>query len=515
MATEDVELVAELADMVQIGARNMDNRPLLEAVAATSRPVLLKRGSPRRSTRFFARPSSSFSRDNDRVVLCERGSRTFEPSTRNSPDIAAIPEMKARSGLPVIIDPSHGTGRRDIVAPVSLAGVAAGADGVIVEVHPNPAEALSDGPQSGGGSLRRFHGRDSGDGFGGRQGMTADDANAWVLIFEPDVPPQEAKRVIELSARSSPARRSRGDAERDRLRGRPARTSARTTPHPARRQARRSGLGPVPTGEPGGLRSGRGGRNRRRARGRPIHPGGRRRPDLRHRRARRGPTVDERVDAPGRRASIGRRGRAVRGTGQRQRPSRRARPGRPGAPRRNRGADLALAAEISDLRQIDDVAPLADVLQIGSASMQDFNLLRELGRCDRPVLLRRGSGSIVEEFLLAAEYVLTYGNGRVILCESGIRTFDAGSAPRFEINAVPVIKLATHLPVVADPSHATAHPRLRSGRGQGRGGCRRRWSGTRRGGGDRRRRVGDQDERVQDADGGAATHRSGVGRRVR
>ena len=124
------------------------------------------------------------------------------------------------------------------------------------------------------------------------------------------------------------------------------------------------------------------------------------------------------------------------------------------------GAGLALAAEISDLRQIDGVAPLADVLQIGSASMQDFNLLRELGRCDRPVLLRRGSGSIVEEFLLAAEYVLTHGNGRVILCESGIRTFDAGSAPRFEINAVPVIKLATHLPVVADPSHATAHRRL-------------------------------------------------------
>jgi 3-deoxy-7-phosphoheptulonate synthase len=123
-------------------------------------------------------------------------------------------------------------------------------------------------------------------------------------------------------------------------------------------------------------------------------------------------------------------------------------------------ADLALAAEISHLRQIDDVVPLADVVQVGSASMQDFNLLRELGRCGRPVVLRRGPGSIVEEFLLAAEYVLIHGNGRVVLCESGIRTFDAGAAPRFEINAVPVIKRATHLPVVADPSHATAHPRL-------------------------------------------------------
>jgi 3-deoxy-7-phosphoheptulonate synthase len=124
------------------------------------------------------------------------------------------------------------------------------------------------------------------------------------------------------------------------------------------------------------------------------------------------------------------------------------------------GAGLALAAEISHLRQIDDVVPLADLVQIGSASMQDFNLLRELGACGRPVVLRRGSGSIVEEFLLAAEYVLTHGNGRVVLCESGIRTFDAGAAPRFEINAIPVIKRATHLPVVADPSHATARARL-------------------------------------------------------
>jgi 3-deoxy-7-phosphoheptulonate synthase len=124
------------------------------------------------------------------------------------------------------------------------------------------------------------------------------------------------------------------------------------------------------------------------------------------------------------------------------------------------GVDLALAAEVSDLRQIGAVSGLVDVLQLGGPSMQDFNLLRELGGADRPVLLRRGSGSIVEEFLLAAEYVLTHGNGRVILCEAGIRTFDATYAPRFEINAVPVIKHATHLPVVADPSHATAHPRV-------------------------------------------------------
>ncbi len=148
MAAEDVELVAELADMVQIGARNMDNRPLLEAAAASGRPVLLKRGIAATIDEVLRAAELIVSRDNDHVVLCERGSRTFEPSTRNSLDIAAIPEMKFRSGLPVIVDPSHGTGRRDIVAPVSFAGIAAGADGVIVEVHPNPAEALSDGPQS-------------------------------------------------------------------------------------------------------------------------------------------------------------------------------------------------------------------------------------------------------------------------------------------------------------------------------------------------------------------------------
>lgn len=124
------------------------------------------------------------------------------------------------------------------------------------------------------------------------------------------------------------------------------------------------------------------------------------------------------------------------------------------------GSGLALAAEVADLRRVEEVVGLVDLLQVGGASMQDFNLLRELGHIERPVLLRRGSGSIVEEFLLAAEYVLTHGNGRVILCESGIRTFDATYAPRFEINAVPVIKHSTHLPVIADPSHATSHPRV-------------------------------------------------------
>lgn len=113
---------------------------------------------------------------------------------------------------------------------------------------------------------------------------------------------------------------------------------------------------------------------------------------------------------------------------------------------------LGLSVEVWDAHQIPEVAEVADVLQVGSRNMQDFSLLREMGRTSRPVLLRRGAGATVEEFLLAAEYVLLHGNGKVILCESGIRTFDALSKPRFEINAIPLIKQLSHLPLLADPS---------------------------------------------------------------
>jgi 3-deoxy-7-phosphoheptulonate synthase len=126
--------------------------------------------------------------------------------------------------------------------------------------------------------------------------------------------------------------------------------------------------------------------------------------------------------------------------------------------------DLAVCVEVSDAGQIDEAAAIADLLQVGSRNMQDFSLLREMGRTTAPVLLRRGAGSTVEEFLLAAEYVLLHGNGKVILCESGIRTFDALHKPRFEINAIPLIKQVSHLPLVADPSqtapHSTAVPAM-------------------------------------------------------
>ncbi len=134
-----------------------------------------------------------------------------------------------------------------------------------------------------------------------------------------------------------------------------------------------------------------------------------------------------------------------------------------GLRRARRAADaegLFLSVEVSDPRELELVVPVADVVQAASRNMQDFSLLRELGRIGLPVLLKRGAGATVEEFLLAAEYVLTNGNGRVMLCESGIRTFDPGGRPRFEINAVPLLKRATHLPILADPTQTVASGRL-------------------------------------------------------
>jgi 3-deoxy-7-phosphoheptulonate synthase len=118
---------------------------------------------------------------------------------------------------------------------------------------------------------------------------------------------------------------------------------------------------------------------------------------------------------------------------------------------------LALCVEVADASQIPSAVEVADLLQVGSRNMQDFSLLRDMGRTQHPILLRRGPGSTVEEFLLAAEYVLLHGNGKVILCESGIRTFDAVHKPRFEINAVPLIKQLSHLPLIADPSQTAPH----------------------------------------------------------
>ena len=148
MAPEQVPLVARYADVLQVGARNMQNFVLLSAVGACEKPVLLKRGMSASLEEFLLAAEYILSRDNERVILCERGIRTFETFTRNTFAVAAVPALKAATHLPVIADPSHATGRADLVEAVSLAAVAAGADGLILEVHPDPETALVDGRQS-------------------------------------------------------------------------------------------------------------------------------------------------------------------------------------------------------------------------------------------------------------------------------------------------------------------------------------------------------------------------------
>lgn len=135
-------------DMIQIGARNMQNFALLKALAVSDKPVLLKRGPANTIKEWLQSAEYLLSGGNENVILCERGIRTFEDYTRYTLDIAAVAAIKELSHLPVIVDPSHGTGRRALVAPMAKAAVAAGADGVIVEVHPNPSQALSDGQQA-------------------------------------------------------------------------------------------------------------------------------------------------------------------------------------------------------------------------------------------------------------------------------------------------------------------------------------------------------------------------------
>jgi 3-deoxy-7-phosphoheptulonate synthase len=144
----DVELVARYTDVLQIGARNMQNFTLLREVGGARRPVLLKRGIAATIDEWLMAAEYVFVAGNHDIVLCERGIRSYDPSTRNLLDLAAVPLVQGLTHLPVIVDPSHGTGVRALVAPMSLAAVAGGADGLIVEVHPNPAAAFSDGPQS-------------------------------------------------------------------------------------------------------------------------------------------------------------------------------------------------------------------------------------------------------------------------------------------------------------------------------------------------------------------------------
>jgi len=148
MSEVDVETVAEYADMLQVGARNMQNFSLLRKLATVSRPILLKRGPSATVKEWLLAAEYLLAGGNANVVLCERGIKTFETATRNTLDLAAVALVKELSHLPVIADPSHGTGLRSLITPMSKAAVGAGADGLLIEVHPCPERALSDGPQS-------------------------------------------------------------------------------------------------------------------------------------------------------------------------------------------------------------------------------------------------------------------------------------------------------------------------------------------------------------------------------
>src|SRR5271163_4639524 len=148
MDISDLDAVLEVADVIQIGARNMQNYPLLAELGRAGRPVLLKRGFSATLDELLMAAEYILKEGNPSVMLCERGIRTFETAYRFTLDLMAVPVLQRLTHLPVIVDPSHAAGRRDLVLPLSLAAAAVGADGIIVEVHPNPDEAICDGPQA-------------------------------------------------------------------------------------------------------------------------------------------------------------------------------------------------------------------------------------------------------------------------------------------------------------------------------------------------------------------------------
>jgi 3-deoxy-7-phosphoheptulonate synthase len=148
MTIDQIEMVSEYADLLQVGARNMQNYPLLTALGHAEKPVLLKRGMSATIQEWLMSAEYILTEGNPNVILCERGIRTFETATRNTLDLSSVPVVKHLSHLPIMVDPSHGVGNRRFVAAMARAAVAAGADGIMVEIHPDPDKALSDGPQS-------------------------------------------------------------------------------------------------------------------------------------------------------------------------------------------------------------------------------------------------------------------------------------------------------------------------------------------------------------------------------
>lgn len=148
MDVRDLEKLYAISDIIQIGSRNMQNFSLLTEVGKQDKPVMLKRGIAATISEWIGAAEYIAQEGNQKIIMCERGIRTYNDYTRNTLDLAAVPIIQKETGLPVIVDPSHGTGVRELVKPMSLAAMACGADGLMIEVHPNPSEALSDGMQS-------------------------------------------------------------------------------------------------------------------------------------------------------------------------------------------------------------------------------------------------------------------------------------------------------------------------------------------------------------------------------
>ncbi len=148
MKASDIDIICKYADVLQVGARNVQNFALLKELGKIDKPVLLKRGMMTTIEEFLMSAEYILSAGNSKVILCERGIRTFETATRNTLDLSCVPLLRHRTHLPVVVDPSHGTGHWKLVAPMSYAAIAAGADGLLIEVHPNPEHAVSDGIQS-------------------------------------------------------------------------------------------------------------------------------------------------------------------------------------------------------------------------------------------------------------------------------------------------------------------------------------------------------------------------------
>ena len=468
-----VPLVAEYADLIQVGARNMQNYAVLRALGQIRKPVLLKRGMSATIEDWLLSAEYILHGGNYDVVLCERGIRTFETATRNTLDLSAVPVVKRLSHLPVIVDPSHGTGYRDLVRPMSRAAVAAGADGLLIEVHPLPDDALSDGPQSL--TPAEFADTDGGRGAGGPRprpaagprprragGLTADESvptpgrDAVLIVMNKTATPDDVQHVIThvegLGFKAHPipgALRTaigitgnQGPLDPRPFEDLPGVQEAIPVSKPFKlvsREWRNRGHGGV-----GGA-----GPDRRRT------PGGDGRSVRRGDRCEQALT-DRRRGAAGRGHRSSAAGRSSRGP----RPTRSRGSGEEGLKilaqvREETG--LPVVTEAMDAEIVDLVEEYADMIQIGARNMQNFTLLKRAGTLHAAGPAEAGHvRHASRSCCMAAEYIMSEGNSE----RGPLRARECGPSPttpatRSTCRAMPAVKRLSHLPIIVDPSHGT------------------------------------------------------------